>query len=367
MTTDSGSWVAPGRVNLIGEHTDYNDGFVLPLAIPLQATARVSRRDDRTVRARSRQRRAERREFTVDTEPGDVTGWASYVAGVFWAFRQAGHQVPGADIAVNSTVPGGAGLSSSAALECVVALALSDLAGLDLAPDELARLAQRAENDYVGMPCGVMDQMASMRGAEGQLVFLDTRSGHTEHVPFDLAAAGLALLVVDTRAPHRLVKGEYAERRADCEQAAKLLGVPALRDAELGDLTPDRLPDRLLRRARHVVTENARVLRVVEQLRAGTDPRAIGPELNASHDSLREDFEVTVPELDVAVATAVDAGAHGARMTGGGFGGSIIALVDDHAVEAVAAAVAAEFDRRGFTAPRHFTATAARGAHRLAT
>ena len=362
----TGRWVAPGRVNLIGEHTDYNDGFVLPLAIPRYCTVVATSRDDARVRIRSRQRPGESARFGTDTAPGEVDGWAAYAAGVVWAFDQAGHGVPGMDLIVDSDVPAGAGLSSSAALECAVAVAVDGLAGLGLDRSVLARLAQRAENDFVGVPCGVMDQMASMHGRRGRLVFLDARSGAVEHVPFDLGAVGLALLVVDTRAPHRLVGGEYAARRRDCELAAHRLDVPALREATLEQVESATLPEELLRRARHVVTENARVIDVVDGLRSGADPREIGASLTASHLSLRDDFEVSVPELDTAVDAALAAGAHGARLTGGGFGGSVIALVDTDTVETVAHAVADAFATRGFATPQSFTVQAADGAHRLA-
>ncbi|MGN6331652.1 MAG: galactokinase [Motilibacteraceae bacterium] len=366
-TDPEGTWCAPGRVNLIGEHTDYNDGFVLPLALPQRVTVAARRREDGVLRLRSLQEDGEV-EVAPGDGPGDVAGWAAYVAGVAWALREKGVDVPGADLVVDGEVPLGAGLSSSAALECAVGLALLDLAGAALSPTELALAAQHAENDYVGTPCGVMDQMASVHGQRGHVLFLDTRSLEVEPVPFDLERRGLALLVVDTRAPHRLVDGEYAERRATCHAAAKALGVPALRDVALSDLPSelDRLDsDVARRRVRHVVTEDARVLEVVDHLRRGEDPRVVGPLLTASHASLRDDYEVTVPELDTAVDAALAAGAHGARMTGGGFGGSVIALVEAADVDAVSDAVAAAFDEAGFAPPRTFVAVPAEGAHRV--
>ncbi|MGH3355670.1 MAG: galactokinase [Nocardioidaceae bacterium] len=358
-------WSAPGRVNLIGEHTDYNDGFVLPLALPHRTTVDVSLRDDDRIGVRSALRPDEPATFAVSTQPGDVTGWAAYVAGVVWALRERGLAVPASDLSVESDVPLGAGLSSSAALECAAATAFNDLGAFGLGRSELARVAQEAENSYVGMPCGMMDQMAAMHGAPGQLVFLDTRTSDVEHVPFDLDASGLALLVVDTRAPHRLVDGEYSQRRHDCEEAAQTLGLASLRDArpDLLDGPAKRvLSERLQRRARHVVTENARVLEVVEILRTGDDPRAIGPALTASHESLRVDFEVTVPELDTAVEVLLAAGAHGARMTGAGFGGSVIALVEADAADDAAGAVRAAFAERDLAEPRDFTVAPAAGA-----
>jgi len=359
-----GTWAAPGRVNLIGEHTDYNDGFVLPLALP-QRTVVTARRSAGTSVVRSEQQPDELVRFAADSvEPGEVSGWGGYVAGVVWALREAGYPVGDAEVVIDSDVPQGAGLSSSAALSCATALAWNDLYDLGIGRSELALLAQRAENDFVGMPCGVMDQMISMHGRPGQALFLDTRSLEFTHVPLELATAGLTLLVVDTRAPHRLVEGEYASRRADCEAAAKQLGVPALRDVSVEQL--GALPDRLARRARHVVTENQRVLDVVTVLRDGGDPRQIGPMLTESHASLRDDFDVTVPETDVASEALLRAGAYGSRITGGGFGGCVIGLVETKDVPPATEAVRDAFTRSGFTEPRVFSATPSAGAARLA-
>jgi galactokinase len=366
-----GTWWAPGRVNLIGEHTDYNDGFVLPLALEYGVAAAARVADRPVLRVRSVQQEATAELPLADIAPGSVDGWSAYVAGVGWALREAGHDVPGLDVVVDGDVPVGAGLSSSAALECAVAVAWNDLAGLGLSRDALAAAARRAENDVVGAPTGVMDQMASLHGKAGHLVFLDTRFLAVEHVPFDPAQAGLALLVIDSRAPHALVDGEYAERHRSCEEAARLLGVRALRDVDPRDLD-DALArlegldaDLLRRRVRHVVTEDARVLEVVGALRAGVDPRRIGPAMIASHVSMRDDFEITVPEIDTAVSAALDAGAYGARMTGGGFGGCVLALVDAGAAEAVARAVETAYAAAGFRPPSAFVATAADGARRL--
>jgi galactokinase len=254
----------------------------------------------------------------------------------------------------------GAGLSSSAALESATALAVTELSGVELDRRTLARIAQRAENEFVGMPCGIMDQSASLLARERHALLLDTRSMAVEHIPFDLAPAGLTLLVVDTKAPHRLVDGEYAARRRDCHRAAELLGVPALRDLDGAD---HDLPDRPARRVRHVVTENQRVLEVAELLRADR-VRDIGPLMTASHVSLRDDYEVTVPELDVAVDTLLGAGALGARMTGGGFGGCVISLVEGTAVGACTTAVRTAFAEHGFATPDCWTAAAATGARR---
>jgi galactokinase len=367
-----GSWWAPGRVNLIGEHTDYNDGFVLPLALEfgVAAAARVAERP--VLRVRSAQK-GETVELPFDAiAPGAVDGWSAYVGGVAWALREAGHDVPGLDVVVDGDIPVGAGLSSSAALECAVAVAWNDLAGLALDRDALAAAARRAENDVVGAPTGVMDQMASLYGQAGNLVFIDTRSLAVEPVPFDPPSAGLALLVIDSRAPHALVDGEYAERRRSCEQAVEILGVRALRDVAVDDLD-DALArlgdgaegDLLRKRVRHIVTENARVLDVVAALRAGDDVRTIGPALTASHASMRDDFEITVPQIDVAVDAALEAGAYGARMTGGGFGGCVLALVEADRAEEVVRAVEAAYDAAGFRAPTAFVAAAADGARKL--
>ncbi|HYN93569.1 MAG TPA: galactokinase [Pilimelia sp.] len=373
-----GLWAAPGRVNLIGEHTDYNDGFVLPFALPQRTVVAASTATPAGGAAGHggawsvwSEQTGERVDFTADElAPGRVTGWGAYVAGVVWALREAGHDVPPARLAIVSDVPLGAGLSSSAALESAALTALLDLGGLAVPVDDRPRLAQRAENEFVGMPSGIMDQSASIRCREGHALFLDCRSLAVEHIPFDAGAAGLAVLVIDTRAPHAHVGGEYAARRKSCEAGAVALGVPALRD-----VTPADLPAALAtladldggvvaRRVRHVVTEDQRVLDTIERLGAGA-PREIGPLLTASHASMRDDFEITVPQVDVAVAAALAAGAHGARMTGGGFGGCVLALVDADAAEATAAAVAEAFAERGFAPPAPFTATPAAGATRL--
>ena len=363
-----GRWWAPGRVNLIGEHTDYNDGFVLPFAVRQGVAAAARVRGEKVLRVRSSQRESTVEMSINDVAPGSVDGWAAYVAGVAWAFGARGHEVPGLDLLVDGDVPVGAGLSSSAALTCAVALAWNDLAGLGLSRHDLAAVARSSENDVVGAPTGVMDQMASLHGRAGHLVFLDTRSLVVEHVPFDLAASGLALLIIDSRAPHALADGEYAERHRSCETAAEQLGVRALRDVTADGLDDAlaRLDDDLLRRrVRHVVTENARVLDVVATLRSGADPRRIGTVLTASHASMRDDFEITVPEVDTAVEAAMAAGAHGARMTGGGFGGSVLALVDEHDVDTVVRAVETAYADAAFDPPSAFVAAACSGARRL--
>ncbi|MFF5051838.1 galactokinase [Micromonospora sp. NPDC000663] len=364
----AGRWAAPGRVNLIGEHTDYNDGFVLPFALPLRTVVAADRQDGEQWTVWS-ELSDETITFGADdvAEPGRVTGWGAYVAGVVWAMRDAGHAAPGARLAIASDVPLGSGLSSSAALESAVLTALLDLGGLDLPAERLPRLAQRAENVYVGAPTGIMDQSASIRCRAGHALFLDCRDESVEQIPFDLDAAGLAVLVVDSRAPHRHADGEYAARRRSCEAGAKALGVAALRDVSVDQLDAAlaRIDDEeTRRRVRHVVTEDQRVLDTVALLRAGR-VRDIGPLLTASHVSMRDDFEITVPEIDTAVEAALAAGALGARMTGGGFGGCVLALVETDRSDAVAAAVTAAYAERGFTAPNTLTVLPAPGATRL--
>ena len=365
-TEPDGVWWSPGRVNLIGEHTDYNDGFVLPLALQQGVAAAAARRDDRTLRVRSLQQDGEVELSVDELEPGAVEGWGAYVAGVVWAIRQAGHRLPGLDVLVDGDVPGGAGLSSSAAIECAVAAACRDLAGVEIDDAALADLARTAENDFVGAPTGVMDQMASVHGRAGHVLFLDTRAMSIEPVPFDLASHDLALLVIDSKAPHALVDGEYAERRSSCEKGAEALGIPALRDVDDLDGALAQIDDEVVRRrVKHIVTENARVLDVVEHLRSGDDPRSIGEDLTASHTSMRDDFEITVEQVDTAVEAALAAGAHGARMTGGGFGGSVVALVDRGAVDDVVRAVEKAYESAGFTPPEWFVAEASDGTRRV--
>ncbi|MGM1062125.1 galactokinase [Saccharothrix sp. Mg75] len=365
----AGVWSAPGRVNLIGEHTDYNDGFVLPFALPHRTAVAASPRDDgmlhvATLGDDGGVQRAEP-VAVADLEPGGVPGWAAYPAGVAWALREQG-VTGGADLVIAGDVPAGAGLSSSHALECAVALALLDLAGRPA--DDLPRVArwvQRAENDFVGAPTGLLDQTASLCCTEAHVLFLDVRSFKAEQVPFDAAAHGLEVLVVDTRANHSHTDGGYGARRAGCEEAAGLLGVPALRDVHVAELDGalDRLPDRLRPLVRHVVTENERVLAAVELLRTGRLAE-LGPLLDASHASLRDDYKVSVPELDAAVDAAKAAGALGARMVGGGFGGSAIALVPVDRHDEVVARVRSAFAEHGWTAPRTFTAVPSAGAGR---
>lgn len=378
----AGVWSAPGRVNLIGEHTDYNEGFVLPFALPHRLAVAAAPREDgkltfATVDSDGRVH-SEAPVAVTDLRPGTPDGWSAYPAGVAWVLRAAladekgagrWSVSQGADLVIAGDVPTGAGLSSSAAIECATAMALLGLAG-ERDQDttrraEIARWAQRAENEFVGVPTGSLDQTASMCCVEGHVLFLDCRSGETEQVPFNATGAGLSVLVIDTQVTHSLGGSEYGDRRQGTEKAARLLGLSALRD-----VTPDTLPDALDRLpgdlvplVRHVVTENARVLKASRYLRAGRIAD-IGPVLDASHVSMRDDYRISCPELDLAVDTARTAGALGSRMTGGGFGGSAIALVRENDRPTVEAAVTTAFDAAGYRRPRMFVAVPSAGAGR---
>lgn len=384
----AGVWAAPGRVNLIGEHTDYNAGLCLPIALPHRTYIALKPREDTSVRVVSDVSPDKVAQADLDgLTAGGVDGWAAYPVGVAWALREAGfRQVKGFDAAFASCVPLGSGLSSSAAMTCSTALALDDVYGLGFGSSDAGRItlinaAIAAENDMAGASTGGLDQNASMRCTPGHALLLDCRPGlsaleSVSQQAFDLDKYGLELLVVDTRAPHQLNDGQYAQRRATCEQAAAGLGVENLRviadrvnaaadpDAALADVL-GKLDDEVSRRrVRHVITEIGRVGQFVDAFAAGDIKRA-GELFNASHDSLRDDYEVTVPELDTAVDTARANGAYGARMTGGGFGGSIIALVDKGRSREVAQKIADAFAARGFHEPRALAAVASASAHRV--
>ncbi|MBT1177285.1 galactokinase [Bifidobacterium callimiconis] len=376
-----GVWSSPGRVNLIGEHTDYNAGLCLPIALPHRTYIALKPRTDTTVRVVSDIKPDDIATADLDgLEARGVDGWAAYPVGVAWALREKGFNVRGFDAAFVSCVPLGSGLSSSAAMTCSTALALDDVYGLGYGQSDSGRVtlinaAIKSENEMAGASTGGLDQNASMRCTEGHALLLDCRPELTplENVsqqPFDLKANKLELLALDTQAPHQLNDGQYAERRSTCEKAAEILGVAnlrvtadAIREADdpakaLQD-TLDALPDEnMKKRVRHVVTEIERVREFVKAF-AENDIEEAGRLFNASHDSLAVDYEVTVPELDVAVDVARRNGAYGARMTGGGFGGSIIALVDAGRSEEVAQKIADEFEARGFHAPRALAAYAA--------
>ncbi|HKR50692.1 MAG TPA: galactokinase [Pseudonocardiaceae bacterium] len=361
-----GLWAAPGRVNLIGEHVDYAGGLCLPLALPQRTVVAAATRDDGRLRLRSLHRDAQPWEGSLNViGPGHPPCWAAYPAGVIWAL---GHPVGGLDLLVGETVPPGAGLASSAALECAVALAVDALSGFGLAASStgrvtLAAACRRAENEVVGAPTGGMDQIASLCCTAGHALLLDFQDQSMRQVPLDLPAAGLDLLVVDTRAPHRLVDGQYAARQRSAEQAAAALGVPSLREARREQV--DSLTDPLLRRrAHHVMSEIARVQAVVAMLESGR-VADIGPLLNASHTSLRDDLQVSSPELDCAVDGARAAGALGARMTGGGFGGSVLVLVERTVSAAVVHAVGDAAARHHHPQPAVHEVLPSRGAHPL--
>jgi galactokinase len=348
---------APGRVNIIGEHTDYNDGYVLPMAIHLGVTCTASDRHDLRMVIRSTQVPNEIVDLDVRTlAPADCGGWSAYVAGAVWSLMRATGRCHGLDITIDGDVPLGAGLSSSAAVECAVVTAVAQLWRIPFQAREFARWAQAAENDFVGVPTGSMDQVASMLGREGSAVFYDVQADSIDWVPLDVASAGLSFVVIDTRAAHALVDGGYASRRASCERAAELLHVRSLRDivdlpAALALVGGEHDGDVLVRRTRHVVTENARVLAARTALEA-RDFSALGALMDASHASLREDYEVSCAELDLAVDAARSVGAVGARMTGGGFGGSALALIPTGLGPAVEAAAADAFASAGFRSPR---------------
>jgi galactokinase len=359
-----GVWSAPGRVNLIGEHTDYTGGFVMPLAIAYRAFVAVSQRADRLIRATARGHGTQTISLD-DVGPLHPAGWLAYLSGSAWIRTADGAGGHGWDIALTSDVPIGAGLSSSAAITCATLLAMDELDAGGRSRAKLARLGQAVENDVVGMPCGIMDQTASLLCTPGHILFMDTRSGSLEQVPWPAHDEDVVLLVTNTNAPHVLADGQYATKRRLCEEATVSLGVGSLRDASLADLraSEGRLTAEQAACARHVITENARVLRVRELLMSGHLPQ-VGPELTASHASLRDDFRVTVPQLDVSVEAALASGALGARMTGGGFGGCTIALVQRDQATPTIDAIDTAFAENGFTAPTHFVTVPEAGAHR---
>jgi galactokinase len=370
----AGVFAAPGRVNLIGEHVDYNGGLCLPMALPHATYAAVGAREDDVVTVQSKQQDDT---FTGSLDavgPGRATGWAAYAAGVLWALQEEGWELPGMDVVVDSRVPLGAGLSSSAALECSVALGAAALAGIEVddgVRDVLVRACMRAEEEVAGAPTGGMDQAISLFGQAESALLLDCRDWSRRQVPWDPAARDLTLMIVDTRASHSLSDGGYAARRRDCETAADLLGVALLRDVEDQDAALDRLGDlgpedgeRVRRRVRHVFTEIDRVTDAVALLEAG-DLAGLGETFSASHRSLRDDYEVSCAELDVVVDEALAHGALGARMTGGGFGGSAIALVPTDRVEEVGSAVERAYADRGWSAPGLLTALPGPGARRV--
>lgn len=353
---------APGRINLIGEHVDYSDGFVLPFAISSRTTVAIKRRADQKIRLASAQRQSAIFEIELkDLKPGSDGKWERYPLGVIWALGID----RGLEIFVDGKVPLGAGLSSSAALECSMAVALNHLFDLGHSLKDLAKLTQKAENEYVGVPCGIMDQSISLMGKEGNALLLDCRDLSTELVPIDLAASNLELLIVDTQAHHSLVDGGYAERRASCEAAASKLG-KSMRDLNVDELEANKgkLSDIEYRRARHAISEIARVTDCVLALKA-KDFELVGKLITKSHISLRDDYNVSCPELDLTVDTALKQGALGARMVGGGFGGSAIALLRADQIGSAKSAISKAFALNGFKAPRYFESLPSAGAQIL--
>jgi galactokinase len=366
-------WFAPGRANLMGEHTDYNEGFVLPFALPRGVTALASARDDGLLVLRSKQVPDEPLSVPLDSlAPGAVPGWAAYPAGVAWSLRAAGYSLRGASIDIDSDLPVGAGVSSSAALECSVGLALCSLSRVTVPRPELAAIAKRAENEFVGAPTGIIDQSASLLCRDRHALLLDCGTLQTAQVPFWPATAGVSALVIDTKVTHALVSGEYARRRAECEEATRQLRVPALGSVtDLGRL--DEIADPTLRRrARHVLTDSARAKAIAAALLMADGVanksemyRFIGKLLIEGHASLRDDFAVSWPEADLAVDTAIAAGAYGAKMIGGGFGGSVLALIPVERVGSVRAALTEAFTAREWTPPEYLDAIPSPAARRL--
>jgi galactokinase len=392
-------WFAPGRANLMGEHTDYNEGSVLPFALAQGVTATVTARADGLLVLRSKQKTGDTVMVALDAlAPGSVTGWAAYPAGAAWALRAAGFDIAGASIDIDSDLPVGAGVSSSAALQCSVALALCSLSRLTVARGELALIAKRAENEFVGAPTGIVDQSAALLCREGHAMLLDCGTLARTQVPFRPSAAGAVALIVDTRVTHALVSGEYAARRAECEEAALLLGVPALGAVADPDAVEVLADPVLRRRARHVVTDSARARAIASALRredgggvggdeggmgrdeggvgrdeggVGRDAdsavtyRYVGALLTEGHASLRDDFGVSWPQADAAVDVAIGSGAYGAKMIGGGFGGSVLALVPLEREATLRSILSMTFKDRGWAAPQFLAAVPSPAARRL--
>jgi len=351
---------APGRVNLIGEHVDFLDGFVLPFAISDATTVAIAKSSDNKFRCASSQKKGVVSTINcADIAPKSGEAWTRYPIGVLWSLGIDA----GLDILVDGQVPLGAGLSSSAALECAVATAVNELFNLGLTLPELARAAQRAENIYVGMPCGIMDQSVSLMATEGNALLLDTRDLSIEQIPFDIAPLGLELLVIDTQVHHALVDGGYAERRASCEKAIADLGITSLRDISIPEFVARKseVDEKTYLRALHGVTEMQRVLEAVKLLKSG-DFVGFGEIVTAAHVSLRDNYTVSCPELNLAVDTALKFGALGSRMIGGGFGGSAIALIKAKDSELIKSEIKSAFMKARFKNPRFFSALPSSGA-----
>jgi len=363
-------WIAaaPGRVNVIGEHTDYNDGFVFPMAIERYTViaAAPARNAAKTIQLRSAQGDSTATiDLTKPLKPAPKGAWFNYPLGVIAGFLSRNQNPGGFEALIHSTVPVGGGLSSSAALEVSTATLLEVITGKKLDPVEKALLAQKAEHEYAGMPCGIMDQFISVMGRKDHLLLLDCRSRKPELVP--MTDPSVALLITNTNVKHELTGGEYAKRRAQCEAAAKALGVASLRDADAEMLERGRskMDSVAYRRARHVISEIERTLHAAEGVRASNWP-TVGQLMYASHSSLRDDYEVSCPELDTVVAIAqeigIKGGVYGCRMTGGGFGGCTVALVKSDQVKAISDHVASEYEKRTRIKPTLFESRPAAGA-----
>jgi len=363
-------WIvaAPGRVNLIGEHTDYNDGFVFPMAIERYTVVAADRPASGSENAITWMATELQEEFTVDATKPILKGspkWSNYVRGVLAGFQQKGIEFGGFDAVMGTTVPIGGGLSSSAALEVSAATLLETISGKQLDPVEKAMLCQKAEHDYAGVPCGIMDQFISVMGKKDHLLLIDCRSKEPELVP--MSDSSLAILIFNTNVKHELSGGEYGERRAHCEEAARALGIPALRDATVESLeaAKDKLDPVVYRRARHVIGENERTTQAADAIRAG-EWNKLGQLMYASHDSLRDDYEVSCAELDVVVDLAREigtgGGVFGCRMTGGGFGGCTVALVKASSVDAISKKLVDGYKRKVGIDPAVFLSHPAAGA-----
>ena len=354
---------APGRVNLIGEHVDYSEGFVLPFAISDCTEVAITKTNEKVIKIASVQRNSDVISIALSEISPDLKGdWERYVLGVIWSLGITS----GLEIFIDGKVPVGAGLSSSAALEASVATALNSLFSLGHDLPTLARLCQKAENDYVGMPCGIMDQSVSLMAAEGSALLLDCRDLTTKNISFDVASHGLELLIIDTQAHHELVDGGYAERRTSCDSVVAKLNIISMRHLSMDQLLSKRseITETEFIRAQHAVTEIKRVLDAVIALEK-SDFVELGKLINASHVSLRDDYTVSCPELDCAVDASLAAGALGARMVGGGFGGSAIALIKAQNVERTKLAIQNSFTEAGYKAPRFFTSLPSQGARIL--
>ena len=360
---------APGRVNLIGEHTDYNDGFVMPAAINFSTFVAISSRDDRTISVSSENFREQVSFDLDDPAPQPKRHWSDYVRGVVVSLQQAGYEVRGSKLQVTGDVPIGSGLSSSAAIEVATGYALLERSGFDVDRIELAKLCQRAENEFVGMRCGIMDQFVSCHGEKGRALLLDCRSLEYKTLPL---ANETRLVICNTMVKHELAAGEYNKRRSECEQGVRYLsqrlpGARTLRDVTSADLESHGrdLPDVIYCRCRHVINENARVLAAADALERG-DNRDFGQLMDESHRSLRDDYEVSCEELDLMVELAKDlAGVYGARMTGGGFGGCTVNLVADDAVEEFKDQIARSYENTTGITPAIYVCSAAQGAQEV--